>query len=341
MNAIRTRPPTGRVPWPLILLEGAEKSGKSWAAAMLSTSERVGQTYWIDLGEGAADEYGAIEGARYLVVEHDGTWASIMGQVRAIREEAARAAAAGEPPVVLVIDSMSQEWELLKDWAANRARGSAANAKRLREDPNAEVQIPMNLWNDAAARHRRLMTILMTFPGIVVMTARGKEVAAMDANGQPVAGTRDYKVEGHKTLGSDAAVWVRLARDADARVIGARSVHAGIRPGKDPAKPLPENWDLEWLIFEALRCDPASSHARRITPTRAGDESPDLDDLSDAATELLRDAEDAADLEALAVVWKSITEVGKAGGITRAEADAVRARVQQLKAEMQRGSEAA
>src|SRR5690606_23124247 len=101
LMAIKTRKPTGAVPWPLILLEGGEKAGKSWACAELSASEKVGQTYWLDLSEGAADEYGAVPGARYLVVEHNGTWQDIVGQVAEIREEAARAADAGEPPVVL------------------------------------------------------------------------------------------------------------------------------------------------------------------------------------------------------------------------------------------------
>lgn len=62
---LKTRKPTGAVPWPLVLLEGEEKAGKSWALAELSASDKVGDTYWFDLGEGAADEYGAIPGARY------------------------------------------------------------------------------------------------------------------------------------------------------------------------------------------------------------------------------------------------------------------------------------
>ncbi|MEK8108694.1 hypothetical protein NKG94_34675 [Micromonospora sp. M12] len=95
--ALRTRQPTGRVPWPLILIEGGEKSGKSWACAQFSTSKRIGQMYWLDLGEGSADEYGAIPGANYLVIEHDGTWAQIQGAVDAVKAEAARAADAGEP----------------------------------------------------------------------------------------------------------------------------------------------------------------------------------------------------------------------------------------------------
>jgi hypothetical protein len=185
------------------------------------------------------------------------------------------------------------------------------------------------------------MTLLMTFPGIVVVTARGKEVVAMDDNGRPVEGSKEYKVEGHKTLAYDATVWIRLARDSEPVVVGARSVHAGIRPGRDEPHELPKDWTLDALIFDVLKCDPSATHARQYTPNRAGSESPDLDELSDTGKELLRDAEDAADVEALAVVWKSITEVGRAGGITRVEADAIRARAQQLKAEMQAGSEAA
>ncbi|MET9339215.1 AAA family ATPase [Nonomuraea sp. NPDC003804] len=327
--AIRTRKPTGAVPWPLILLEGGEKAGKSWACAELSASERVGQTYWIDLGEGAADEYGAIPGARYLVVEHDGTWASILGQVVEIRAEAARAKEAGEPPVVLVIDSMTAEWDLLKDWATNRAKGSNSNKARLQRDPNAEINISMNYWNDANTRHRRLMTILMTFPGIVVMTARGKDVAALDASGKPIEGSKDYKVEGHKNLAYDASVWVRLSREQPPIVVGARSVHAGIKPGVDKPQPM-HDFTLERLIFDALKCDPAAAHVRDMTEVKAGSESPDLDNLSDAAKRLLSEAEDAANIEALRLVWGAINPLLKSGEITPAEAEFVNQRIQQL-----------
>lgn len=98
MTAIKSRKPTGAVPWPLVLVEGAEKTGKSWALAEFTASEKVGQAYWLDLGEGAADEYAAIPGANYLVIEHDGTWADIVGQVSAVRQEAQRAHTAGEKP---------------------------------------------------------------------------------------------------------------------------------------------------------------------------------------------------------------------------------------------------
>ena len=118
----------------------------------------------------------------------------------------------------------------------------------------------MNLWNDAASRHRKLMTVLMTFPGIVLITARGGEVAAVE-DGRPVEGKKAYRVEGHKSLAYDASCWVRLARDARPVVVGARSVHSGVRPGIDPPQALASDWSLEWLIFDVLKCDPAEAHA--------------------------------------------------------------------------------
>jgi hypothetical protein len=278
VTALRTRPPTGRVPWPLILIEGGEKSGKSWACAQFSTSDRIGQMYWIDLGEGSADEYGAIPGASYLVVEHDGTWAAIQGAVDAVKAEAQRALDAGEPPVVLVIDSMTAEWDLLKDWASDRARTrhneKARKYGKKALGPDEEPKISMDLWNEAGGRHRKLMTTLMTFPGIVLLTARGKEVAAMDDKGAPIAGSKEYKVEGHKTLGFDVSCWIRLDRAKPGIIVGLRSVHHGVRPGYDDPLPLARDWSVEGVVFDLLRCDPAQAHIRDLVEMQPAEPEP-------------------------------------------------------------------
>jgi hypothetical protein len=329
---LHTRPPTGRVPWPLILIEGGEKSGKSWACAQFSASDRIGQMYWIDLGEGSADEYGAIPGARYLVVEHDGTWDQIYGSVLAVRAEAQHAADAGQPPVVLVVDSMTAEWDLLKDWAANRAR-QRHNAKarkfggrQLGDDD--EPKIAMDLWNDATARHRKFMTVLMTFPGIVLVTARGKDVAKMDDAGRPVENTKEYKVEGQKALGFDATCWIRLDRGKPGRVIGLRSVHTGRRPGYDDPIELAKNWSIEGIVFDTLRCDPGSAHVRDLAELRPGKDEPE----SERYTVLSAAIVDAPDLERLKGWYERIGPALDGGEITRAEADALTASVRHRKA---------
>lgn len=262
---LATRKPTGAVPWPFVLVEGPEKAGKSWAIAELSTSDRVGTVYWIDLGEGSADEYGAIDGADYEVVVHDGSWWSIVGQIDAVTAEAQRAQDAGERPVVLAIDSGTGLWELLKGWADQRAR------QRRNKGPNDEVTISMDLWNDAGARHAALITKLHRFPGIVVVTARGKEVAALDDNGRPVEGQKVYKVEGQKNLAYDATVWVRMSREHPPLIVGARSVHYGVKPGKDDPRRTPPDFTLDRLIFDVLRCDPAKAHVRDVKELSGGE----------------------------------------------------------------------
>lgn len=299
---LKTRNPTGAVPWPVVLLEGGEKAGKSWAAAVLSASPKVGQTYWIDLSEGAADEYGAIPGVRYKVVDHDGSWNDIVDQVQAVREEARRADAAGEPPVVLVIDSMSAEWAALSDWTIDRARRSTNGRKILDKDPNAEVPVSMNLWNDANSRHRRLMAMLLTFPGIVVLTARGKEVAEIDSKGKPVPNSKEYKVEGQKGLAFDVSVWVRMSRNSDPLIVGARSVHTGIKPGADDPQPV-RDFSLEWLIFDALRCDPKKAHVRDLREIGVADAEPGTDALSEVRT-LLDEAGAATTREQFMPLWE-------------------------------------
>ncbi|SLG39617.1 Uncharacterised protein [Mycobacteroides abscessus subsp. abscessus] len=263
MPQLKTRKPTGVVPWPLILLEGGEKSGKSWTAAAFTADERLGQTYWLDLGEGAADEYAAIPGASYLVLEHDGTWAEIMDRVEAVHAEATRAAAAKEKPIVLVIDSMTAEWDMLKDWAGARARESKAGKRILARDPNAEVKPANNIWNDVNTRHHKLMRLLMTFPGIAIVTARGKEVAVIGPDGNPIPGEKSWRVEAQKGLGYDVSAWVRLSREDPPTIIGVRSVHAGMRPGVDRPRKVPD-FTLSWLIFDVLKCDPARAVVRDL-----------------------------------------------------------------------------
>ena len=117
VSGLKTRKPTGRVPWPCILLEGEEKSGKSWALAQFSASDKIGTLYWIDLNEGAGDEYGAIPGANYQIIEHDGSYASVLAAVQAVKAEARRAASSWEArhpgPDAGVVRSGSAESEHL------------------------------------------------------------------------------------------------------------------------------------------------------------------------------------------------------------------------------------
>lgn len=266
--ALKTRQPTGIVPWPLVLVEGPEKSGKTWMALALSASDRIGRTVLVELGaEGTADQYAAIPGADYEVAEHNGTFEGLAQVIRDAADEA-RQIPRGDPPMLLVIDTGTEEWDLLKAVAEQRAKRSKYNRERLQKDPTAEVTIDMTQWNYVTEQHyEHFIEPLKAFPGIVVVTARGKEVAAMDGNGRPIANTKTYKVEGQKNLAYDASAWVQLSRVAPPTVMGMRSVKHGIRPGKDDPVQDP-NFTLERLVFELMGCDPKTAVPASM-PTRS------------------------------------------------------------------------
>jgi hypothetical protein len=278
---LKTRKPTGRAGWPKMLVEGSDKAGKSWSLAKLSASPKVGRTAVLVLGEDESrwNEYGKIPGVRFELVEHDGTWVSIMEAVQEAKAEAAAARDAGELPFVFGIDTMTAEWDGLKDWATHRARNSKKNRALLAQDPDAEIDVTINYWNDARGRHRALMRHLLTFPGIVVLIARGGEVAQV-RNGQPVIGQKTWSVEGERNLPFDVSVHVRLSRDSRPLLVSASGVHCQIRPGIDPPRRLPDDWSLESVIFDTLKLDAATAEVREfpefrqeLTPEQVRDEA--------------------------------------------------------------------
>lgn len=254
MSALRTRTPSGQVPWPLLLVEGGEKAGKSYAAYRLSADERVGRTFVIDLGEGTADEYARL--GPYEVVVHDGTYNDILDQLRAACAEPT------EPgvPNVIVLDSCTALWNLLKAWAEHRARNSRAGRKRLAEDPDAEVDVSMNLWNDAAERWYRVLNELRRSNVVGILIAQGKEVAKVQG-GQPVAGQTDYKVEAHKGTPFAVTAQVRMTKPHTATLVAVRSLDVEV-----PARglKLPDENPLGHLIFDVLGAGKESAPAQVV-----------------------------------------------------------------------------
>ncbi|MEU2558422.1 AAA family ATPase [Streptomyces longispororuber] len=314
---LKTRKPTGIVPWPLLLIEGEEGAGKTYSAAQFSTSELIGQMYWIDLDEGSADEYAAIEGADYLIIDHDGTYRDILEQVEAVHAEARRAAVAGEPPVVLTIDSGSALWRMLTNWTYERGRRTRKNRALLQEDPDAAYDIGRNLWNDALERWNRIIYLLRTLPGIAIVLARGKQVSATDDNGQPIQGRSEWKVSAQKDLGFDSTCWVRMKRDADPQVIKVRSLRMRV----DQRKPLTlRDFSIEDLVFNKLGCSVESQP--RVMPALTGD----------LVQPWLTRIADLKDKEALAALWRSVPD--PANRLSREEIATVRGAAEQRAAEL-------
>ena len=218
---MQTRKPTGRAPWPIVLLAGAEKAGKSWAAAEATGHDLIRDAYWLGIGEDDPDEYAQVPGADFSIIEHDGTYGAILQSLRDL------AALPVDPahPDLLIVDSMGRLWAQLSDMAQAEAnqRAAAKAAKYHRPAPEEDVTIGMDLWNRAKGRWNDALDLLRAFPGPVIVTARLSVVTVMDAQGQPTKEKTD-KIEAEKNLAYEVAAVVKMRARGDAELSGVRSV---------------------------------------------------------------------------------------------------------------------
>lgn len=216
-TAIHTRRPTGKPPWPIMLLAGSEKAGKSYAAAVASASAVIGRTFWISIGEDDPDELGALPGARFEIVEHDGTYRGILGAI-----DAAAAQPADGPPNMIVVDSSSRLWDLLVD-------DEQAKANSRHKASTDDAQITMDLWNHAKARWGNVMTLLRSHNGPVIITSRFKLVTVIE-KGKPTP-EKEWKVQAEKSLIFDVGVVVEMPARGEVYLTSVRSLKFAAEPG--------------------------------------------------------------------------------------------------------------
>lgn len=186
---LRTRNPSGEAGHPNLLIEGKEKVGKTYAALRFTSDPRVGRCFVIEVGERRADEYAAL--GDFEVVEHDGSLHEIVEAIK----EVMRIAPEDGRPNVLVVDSMTGLWDLVKRKAEEIARSSKAAQEILERDPHAVIDVKHQAWNKAKDPYWwGWLNQLRAWPGIALLTCRADEVSKF-VDGRPVAGQTEYRVE--------------------------------------------------------------------------------------------------------------------------------------------------
>jgi hypothetical protein len=282
-SSLPLRTPTGKPAWPRLLISGEEGAWKSSTAAKFSADPRCGVMWWLEVGDGenTADEYAALPGVSYDIVDHDGSFGSIYGAVCVLWGEAKRRETAGELPAVLSVDSMSSVYGMLvsgADKIARRklARQIADNPKDKRDpwDPEVEVTITPDLWNRVNARWGMFMAKILTWPGPVLMTAREK-LATPFVGGKPQENApKEWTLEGHKQLGFQCTAWVRMTRDRAPEVVKMRSAREEVRSGtQEPNRRRPD-FTPAALIFDWIGCEVGASRAPDHKQLRGDDELP-------------------------------------------------------------------
>ena len=225
--SLTTRRPTGKPAWPILLIAGGEKAGKTYSAAEASASPLVGRTLWVSIGEDEPDEYGAIPGTDFEIVAHDGTYRGILATLRAASAEPVT-----DQPNLLVLDSTTRLWDLLCDMAqaeANR-RARIKAEKYHRPVPDDDVTIGMDLWNTAKQRWAHVLDVLRDHDGPSILTARLEQTVVVDSKGDP---TKDkvWKVKAEKGLPFDAGVIVEMPTFGEVYLTGVRSLRFKPEPG--------------------------------------------------------------------------------------------------------------
>ena len=262
---LTTRRPTGIPTWPMALVAGPEKTGKTYTAAQASCSEHIGRTFWLAFGEDDPDEYGAMPGARIEIVDHDGSPAGLLAAIRA---------ASAEPmtdgkPNLIVLDSGTRLWNALSDLAQLEADQRAkAKAERYgrKAAPDGESDISMDLWNRAKTRHARIAKALHDHHGPVIITARMEETTVI-VDGKPAKdGAKTWKIQTEKTLPYDVGAIVRIPERGSFQLQGVRSLRLSIG---EQAQTVPD-FSME-LLWERMGCFDAQVSTRHQTTVLAED----------------------------------------------------------------------
>ena len=248
---LTTRKPTGRPPFPVVLLAGVEKSGKTYEAARASASDLIRDAYWISFGEQEPDEYGQL--GNFAIVQHESTYRDLLRAIDDINR-----VEPGDKPDLLIIDSMSPVWGMLKDEtqeaAWRRAKAKADRSNQRFDKLADEVKPPMDLWNLAAQRWQHIMDAVREHRGPVVLTARLDEVNVIGRNDQPT-GEKAWSIQAHKSLPSDVSAIVEFRGYRKALVRGVRS----LRWKADPDALVPVNDFTVESLWRAMGIEDAAA----------------------------------------------------------------------------------
>ncbi|MFD7504783.1 hypothetical protein [Streptomyces sp. NPDC059850] len=259
----KSRRPTGLPNPPMMLLVGPEKSGKSFEAAAGTGSDLIGMTYWIEIGgsEGTADYYGRVPGARYEIIEHNGTYQDILD---AIRWAVAQLPVSGKPNMI-VVDNMTVLWDMLSDeqalFARRRAERKAQENRRRAPSLDDPVVIDSDLWNRAKDRWGEILWMLRRHHGPTLLLARQEIVTAFEHDKPTRDKTRKIKAERNLPAAVDAIV--ELHAFGEAHLTGVRTLHWDVKPGE--SVPFPD-FSIDTLL-RRLGFEEAAA-TRQVTEAR-------------------------------------------------------------------------
>jgi hypothetical protein len=242
---LKTRKVTGVAPWPIMLLVGEPKTGKTHTAASMAASPSFGRVLMIEIGERSADAYGALFPELETMENPVRTWRELQAAVDSAVADPTFNSGDQEHPNVLIVDSMSEAWAELRSTADRDAVARFVKRNKNADIP-ADLKLGMDQWNSLNSAHGKLLHSLTKFNGLVVLTARGGWVSVMDSNGQPTK-DKTWKTEGNRKLEFAATATIRCESPGVATLRGMTSPGAEPVPATGIACPEDQN-PIEWVL---------------------------------------------------------------------------------------------
>lgn len=216
-----TRHLTGLPSWGLGLVTGPEKSGKTYACIEAGTSDLVGRTFLLVVGEKVPDEYGRLPGTENIeLVPHDGTYRDILAALHWMNQQPRL----DGKPTLHIVDSATKLWDLitddLQDEANARERRKAARQRRSPKDGDATITTDM--WNLGKQRWAHIVDALKDHDGPSLLTARLDIVSVMQ--GDSPTGDKVSKIKAEKTLPFEVDWIVEVPEPGQGILTGVKSL---------------------------------------------------------------------------------------------------------------------
>jgi hypothetical protein len=287
--APRTRPPTGQVAYPVIMVEGLHKKGKSFLVYLFTSSDLVGRCFALELGERTADEYAPL--GDFEVVEHNGTYADFFGQ---IKECTAEPQVDGKPNVI-IMDSGTMFWDLQKHKADAIARSSKRAKEILAEDPDADIETGMNAWTAVKDQWWDVINHLRAWNGITLITCRADVVAEV-VNGRPTKNTV-WSRQIEKGTPFQMTAIVRAQFPDPPVLTDIQSLNVSIPDG---GLELPMENPLEHVVFRILGAGGRFESGRVVNPALGVPAKEAMGEVLKAAIKVAGNEKDAKEVAAAA-----------------------------------------
>lgn len=259
---LRTSKPTGQMPYPTTVIAGGKGAGKTSQLVLASGSPLVDQSFILTVGEERPDAFLGMGDADFQIVEHDGTFADILDQVREVKALPRR----DGRPNFFGIDTMSAIWNLLLEQgqtAANRRAQLAAQRARSAA-PVGPVKMANEDWEALRRDWGTLLNLLRTMDGPVAMTARLEELT-VTVNGEATA-EKVWRMRADPNLGYEVTAVIEMARRGDYTLTKLNDPQAGFAgPRSWPDFTLDAFWrdmglgarDFGPRVVETARVDPS------------------------------------------------------------------------------------